>query len=180
MKLGKVNKKRKIIHFWWMAFHPPPHLPYPPRRRKKQHSHQVILRCASISSPDDQSSLTHSHMFHSEILSPWGFLTFWKGLPGIGRQLCIKMWFCHFSTRKIYVVVHGKFSEPHFVASFFSNLGEKVWKARKTMGQSFPCFSNLLPGIGEKQSNKVWFSEFSTHRDIYFVCGKMPEPCFDA
>ena len=48
------------------------------------------------------------------------------------------------------------------------------------MGQSFPCFSNLLPGIGEKRSNKVWFWEFSTHRDIYFVCGKMPEPHFDA
>ena len=125
----------------------------------------------------------HFLMFHSEILSPWSFLTFWNGLPGIGRQLCIKMWFWHFSTHKIYVTVHGKFSEPHFVALFFSNPGEKVWKARKTlshMGQSFPYFSNLLPGIGEKQSNKVWFWEFSTHRDIYFVCGKMPEPHFNA
>ena len=35
-------------------------------------------------------------MFHSEILSPWSFLMFWYGLPGIGRQLCIKMWFWHF------------------------------------------------------------------------------------
>ena len=118
--------------------------------------------------------------FHSEILSPWSFLTCWNGLPGIGRQLCIKMWFWHFCTHKIYVTVRGKFSETHFVALFFFNPGEKVWKARKTMGQSFPCFSNLLPGIGEKQSNKVWFWEFSTHRDIYFVCGKMPEHHFDA
>ena len=25
------------------------------------------------------------------------------------------------------------------------------------LGQSFPCFSNLLPGFGEKRSHKVWF-----------------------
>ena len=111
-------------------------------------------------------------MFHSEILSQWSFLTFWNGLPGIGRQLCIKMWFWHFSTHNIYVMVRGKFSETNFVASFFSNPGEKVWKARKTLSHSFPCFSNLLPGIGEKRSNKWWFWEFSMHRDIYFVCGK--------
>ena len=67
-------------------------------------------------------------MFDSEILSPWSFLTFWNGLPGIGRHLCIKMWFWHFSTHKIYVTVRGKLSEPHFVASFFSNPGEKVRK----------------------------------------------------
>ena len=60
-------------------------------------------------------------------------MTFLNGLPGIGRQLCIKMWFWHFSTHKIYVTVRGKFSEPHFVALFFSNPGEKVWKARKTL-----------------------------------------------
>ena len=119
------------------------------------------------------------HKFHSEILSPWSFLTFWNGLPGIGRQLCIKMWFWHFFTDKIYVTVREKFSEPHFVALFFSNPGEKVWKARKTLSHSFPCFSNLIPGIGEKRSNKVWFWEFSTHRDIYFVCGKMAELHFD-
>ena len=45
---------------------------------------------------------------------------------------------------------------------------------------SFLTFWNGLPGIGEKWSNKVWFWEFSTHRDIYFVCGKMPEQHFDA
>ena len=38
------------------------------------------------------------------------------------------------------------------------------------LSHSFPCFSNLLPGIGE----------FSTHGDIYFVCGKLSELHFDA
>ena len=115
-------------------------------------------------------------MFHSEILSPWSFFTFWNGLPGIGRQKCVKMWFWQFSTHKIYVSVRGKLSEPHFDALFFSNPREKVWKAKKTMSHSFPCFSNLLPGIGEKQSIKVWFWEFSMHCDIYFVFGKLSEP----
>ena len=114
-------------------------------------------------------------MFHSEILSPYSFLTFWNGLPRIGRQLCIKMWFWYFSTHKIYVTVRGKFSEQHFVASFFSNPREKVWKARKTLSHIFPCFLNLLPGIGKQQN--IW--EFCTHDDIYFVCGKLSELHFD-
>ena len=35
---------------------------------------------------------------------------------------------------------------------------------------SFPWFSSLLPGIGEQQNIKVWFSKFFTHDDIYFMC----------
>ena len=44
---------------------------------------------------------------------------------------------------------------------------------------SFPCFSNLLPVIGEQQNIKVWFSKFSTHEDVYFVCEKLSELHFD-
>ena len=93
-------------------------------------------------------------MFHSEILSPWSFLRFLNGLSGIGRQLCVKTWFWQFSTRKINVTVCGKFSELNFDAFFFSNPREKVLKARKTLSHSFPCFSNLLPGIGEKAKHQ--------------------------
>ena len=39
------------------------------------------------------------------------------------------------------------------------------------LSQSFPCFSNLLPGIGEQWNIKVWFWEFSTHSGIY-LCVK--------
>ena len=127
-----------------------------------------------------ESKYLSTPMFHSEILSPWSFLTLWNGLPGIWRQLCVKMWFWQFSTHKIYVTVCGKLSELHFDAWFFSNPGDKVWKVRKTLSHSFPYFSNLLPRIGEKRSIKVWFWEISTHCDIYFVCGKLSEPHFDA
>ena len=34
--------------------------------------------------------------------------------------------------------MRGKLSEPHFDVLLFSNPGEKVWKARKTMGQIGP------------------------------------------
>ena len=34
--------------------------------------------------------------------------------------------------------MRGNFSEPHFDVSLFSNSGEKVWKARKTMGEIWP------------------------------------------
>ena len=40
---------------------------------------------------------------------------------------------------------------------------------------SFPCFSNLYTRIGKQQNIKVWFWEFSTHGDIYCVCGKLSE-----
>ena len=36
---------------------------------------------------------------------------------------------------KIYVTMRGKLSEPHFDVLLFSNPGDKVQKARKTMGQ---------------------------------------------
>ena len=39
----------------------------------------------------------------------------------------------------------------------------------------FPCFSNHLHGIGEQWNIKVWFWEFSTHDDIYFVFEKLSE-----
>ena len=48
------------------------------------------------------------------------------------------------------------------------------------LSHSFPCFSNILPRIGEQQNIKVWFWEFSTHDDIYFVCGKLSKLHFDA
>ena len=34
---------------------------------------------------------------------------------------------------------------------------------------SFPCFSNLIPGIGEQQNIKIWFSEFSTHGFVWKI-----------
>ena len=108
-------------------------------------------------------------MFHSEILSPWSFLTFWNGLPGIGRQLCIKMWFWYFSTHKIYVTVRGKFPEPHFVASFFSNPGEMVWKARKTLSHSYLAFQTFSPGLEKNEASKCG-SEIFPRTVTYMLC----------
>ena len=108
-------------------------------------------------------------MFHYEILSPWSFLTFWNGLPGIWRQLCIKMWFWHFSTHKICVTVRGKFSKPHFVALFFSNPGEKVWKARKTLSVVFLAFQTFSPGLVKNEETKCGSENFS-RTVTYILC----------
>ena len=55
-----------------------------------------------------------------------------------------------FHTQNIHFIC-GKLSELHFNASLVSNRGEKVMKWRKNcetnLSHSFPCFSNLLPGI---------------------------------
>ena len=53
----------------------------------------------------------------------------------IERQLCVKMWLWQFFKHKIYVTICEKLSESHFDVSLFSNPGDSVWKARKTMGQ---------------------------------------------
>ena len=76
-----------------------------------------------------------------------------------------------------------KLSEPHNDVSFFSNPGrrfEKQGKLWENLSHSFPCFSKFLPGIGEKPNINVWFLEFSTRGDIYFVRGKLSELHFDA
>ena len=57
---------------------------------------------------------------------------------------------------------------------------EKEKNYGTNLSHSFPSFSNLLPAIGEQRIIKVWFWEFSTHGDIYFVCGKLSEQHFDA
>ena len=89
---------------------------------------ELDRRSAHIVGPektiDDSNELLSQNAYVS--LSDPESMTFLNGLPGIGRQLCIKMWFWHFSTHKIYVTVRGKFSEAHFGAFFFSNPGEKV------------------------------------------------------
>ena len=55
-------------------------------------------------------------------------------------------------------------------------------KSRTTMGQICPTvflvIFYLLPGIGEKLNIKVWFREFSTPGDIYFVCEKIVKTIF--
>ena len=81
-------------------------------------------------------------MFHSEILSPWSDLTFSNGLPGIGRQLCIKMWFWQFSTHKIYVRVCGKISEPYFDALICSKRLIRLSKRLKIPISSYVCILN--------------------------------------
>ena len=64
-----------------------------------------------------------------------------------------------------------------------SNLGlqargkgnEMEKNCRTNLSYSFRCFSNLLSRIGEQLNITVWFWKFSTHDDIYFVCGKMSD-----
>ena len=70
-----------------------------------------------------------------------------------------------------------KVSEPHLDVFWFSNPGEKVWKARNTMRQICPTvfspFHDLLPAIGDQRCVAIYFWQFSTHGEIYFVRGKL-------
>ena len=162
-----------FVHFNWFSGHPEAYekLPTPLKSFHKYFVRKKINK------------------FHSEILSTWSFLTFWNGLPGIGRQLRIKMWFWHFSTHKIYVTVHGQFSEPHFVDLFFSNPGETVPKHEKTSwtqdlrmkhNQFFKRalwqFLNL-PKDSKNAKKKYWFRTGSdTFLTVYYWFGKSALP----
>ena len=103
--------------------------------------------------------------------------------PGLGDNYASKCSFDCFP--------HTKYTSPcvensqnrTLMFSFSSILWrrfEKQGKLWENLSHGFPCFSNLLPEIGEKQNINVWFWEFSTHCDIYFVCGKLSELPFDA
>ena len=49
----------------------------------------------------------------------------------------------------------------------------------RNLSHCFPFFLNLFPRIREPQNIIEWFLKFSTHDDIYFVCGKLSELHFD-
>ena len=108
-------------------------------------------------------------MFHSEILCPWSFLLFWNGLPGIGRQLCIKMWFWNFSTHKIYLTVRWKYSEPHFVASFFSNPGIRFEKQGKLWDKVYLPSQTFSPGLEKNKATKCGSENFP-RTVTYILC----------
>ena len=99
--------------------------------------------------------------------------------------------FVHYTTSHNIYYYSEKHRHPYWVmgtplslVGYLSNLqkqlvvltNEGIWK--KIDGDRpfrlTSVIEHSVPGIGEKRSNKVWFWEFSTHRDIYLVCGKMP------
>ena len=108
-------------------------------------------------------------MFHSEILSPWSFLTFWNGLPRIGRQLCLTMWFWHFSTHKIYVTVRGN-SRNHTMFLYFSPiLGRRFEKQGKQWDKVYLAFQTFSPGL-EKNGWTKCGSENFPRTVTYILC----------
>ena len=112
---------------------------------------------------------TEPYKFHSEILSPWSFLTFWNSLPGIGRQLCIKMWFWHFSTHKIYVTVRGKSQNHTLLLRFSPILGRRFEKQEKLCPIVFLAFQTFSPGLETNEATKCGSENFPRTM-TYILC----------
>ena len=106
----------------------------------------------------------YSHMFHSEIPSPWSFLTFWNGFHGIRRKLCVKMWFWQFSTHKKYVTVRGKLAEQHF-DDFFPTI---LVRRFENQGKLF-AFQTFSSGLEKNKASKCG-SESFPRTVTYILC----------
>ena len=81
-------------------------------------------------------------------------------------------------------IFHTKYMSPcvengqNYIAMYHWSpiVGRRSWKVEKygtNLSHSFPSFLNILPGIWEQPTIKVWFWQFFTHGDIYFVCEKL-------
>ena len=55
--------------------------------------------------------------------------------------------------------MRGKLSELHGKALLFYNRGEMEKNCGTNLSHIFPCFSNLLPGIGEQLNIKMCLFE---------------------
>ena len=83
------------------------------------------------------------------------------------------MWLWQFFKHKIYVNICEKLSESHFDVLLFSNPGDSVWKAKKTMGQICPTLFLHLMTLSPRLENKNVFqcsSDSLPCMVIYILC----------
>ena len=107
------------------------------------------------------------------------FSRFGTVFPGLGDNYASKCGSDSFSHTE-YLSPCVEISQNHTLMLCFSSIpGRRFEKQRKLCPIVLFVFQTFSPGSENFFFIKVWFWEFSTRCDIYFVCGKLSEPLFD-